>query len=258
MIYSPGMKQGFTLVEIAVVLVVIGLLAGGVLGGRSLIRASELRSVTTQVDLYKNAVLSFKNMYRALPGDMPNATKFFGDRATGTESCADGAISDGNPGTCNGDGDQQIGNTSGTNAVLWEYVWVWQHLGLAGMIDGQYTGISFNLNRGVNVPPARVGQGVFWMVYYQTYQRYANLIYLGSVTGQAWGPVMKANEAYNIDAKIDDGDPFRGDVRTWNGYIGGFPTTGCVSTGSISSATAVTYDFTSTGDTCSMTFFMPF
>jgi prepilin-type N-terminal cleavage/methylation domain-containing protein len=63
------MKKGFTLVELSIVLVILGLLAGGVLAGQSLIRAAELRSVTTQLEQYSTAIYAFRDRYFAIPGD---------------------------------------------------------------------------------------------------------------------------------------------------------------------------------------------
>src|SRR5438552_4058186 len=71
-------RQAFSLVELSIVLVILGLLVGGILSGQSLIRAAELRSVTTEFSRYLAAVQSFKDKYFALPGDMANATAFWG------------------------------------------------------------------------------------------------------------------------------------------------------------------------------------
>jgi prepilin-type N-terminal cleavage/methylation domain-containing protein len=69
-------QRGFSLVELSIVLVILGLLTGGILAGQSLIRAAELRSITTQFNQYVSATQSFRDKYMALPGDMPNATRF--------------------------------------------------------------------------------------------------------------------------------------------------------------------------------------
>jgi len=55
--------RGFSLVELAIVLVILGLLVGGVLTGRVLIRASELRTVTTQYQGNVTAARSFRDKY---------------------------------------------------------------------------------------------------------------------------------------------------------------------------------------------------
>ena len=48
------MKQGFSLVELSIVLVILGLLTGGILAGQNLIRAAELRAVTTQINNFSS------------------------------------------------------------------------------------------------------------------------------------------------------------------------------------------------------------
>ena len=72
------MRSGFSLVELSIVLVILGLLTGGILAGQNLIRAAELRSVTTQFQNYHAAVMTFRDKYFALPGDMANAEDFWG------------------------------------------------------------------------------------------------------------------------------------------------------------------------------------
>ena len=72
------MKNGFSLVELSIVLVILGLLTGGILGGQALIRAAELRAATTESQRYLAAINSFRDKYFALPGDMAIATRFWG------------------------------------------------------------------------------------------------------------------------------------------------------------------------------------
>src|SRR5512135_1570621 len=66
-------QQGFTLIEIAIVLVIIGLLLGGVLKGQELINAARVRNIAAQLDGVKIAYLGFQDRYRTYPGDMPTA-----------------------------------------------------------------------------------------------------------------------------------------------------------------------------------------
>jgi prepilin-type N-terminal cleavage/methylation domain-containing protein len=98
-------QQGFTLVELAIVLVILGLLVGGVITGQNLIRAAELRSVTVEFAQYQSAVLQFRDRYRALPGDMNNATLFWGAAATCPPTSAAPLTTQA---TCNGNGNGQI------------------------------------------------------------------------------------------------------------------------------------------------------
>ncbi len=62
-------QKGFTLIEIAIVLVIIGLLLGGVVKGQEMISSSRARSVISQQDGIKAAFFGFQDRYRALPGD---------------------------------------------------------------------------------------------------------------------------------------------------------------------------------------------
>ena len=96
---------GFSLVELAIVLVILGLLIGGVLSGQSLIRASELRSVTQQYQSIIAATVSFRDKYFAIPGDMNNASQFWGLQAS-YGSCYNAASSSAL--TCNGNGNGKV------------------------------------------------------------------------------------------------------------------------------------------------------
>ena len=93
------MKNGFTLLELSIVMVIIGLIIGGITVGQDLIRSAELNSVVTDINKYKTAINTFNLKYNAMPGDMSNATSYWGDQATGTNACPDAAIANGTPGT---------------------------------------------------------------------------------------------------------------------------------------------------------------
>src|SRR4051812_28937287 len=111
---TRDLRAGFTLVELSIVLVILGLLVGGVLTGQSLIRAAELRAITTEQNRYVTATHTFRDKYFALPGDMTNATAYWG-----TSGNCPGLAAQGNttPATCNGNGDGKIsGNLNATSS----------------------------------------------------------------------------------------------------------------------------------------------
>ena len=74
---SRAGQSGFTLIELSIVLVIIGLLVGGVLEGQDLIKAAQIRSTISQFEQFDAAVNTFRTKYNNLPGDVVNGTNFF-------------------------------------------------------------------------------------------------------------------------------------------------------------------------------------
>jgi prepilin-type N-terminal cleavage/methylation domain-containing protein len=117
-------NHGFTLIEIAIVLVIIGLLLGGVLKGQELITGARVRNLISQQDGIKAAFFGFQDRYRALPGDYASADTNI--------NCGTGV-------TCaKGNGNGQIESTS-VSTVAHEETLVWNHLTAAGFLNGSYT-----------------------------------------------------------------------------------------------------------------------
>ncbi len=69
-----GTESAFTLIELSIVLVVIGLVIGGVLVGKNLIKSSELNKIMTELQRYEAARLTFRTKYNCLPGDCSSAS----------------------------------------------------------------------------------------------------------------------------------------------------------------------------------------
>src|SRR6202790_4507951 len=71
-------ESGFTLIELSIVLVIIGLIVGGILVGQDLVKAAEIRATVAQIEKYNSAVNTFRTKYNAIPGDLSstNATGF--------------------------------------------------------------------------------------------------------------------------------------------------------------------------------------
>jgi prepilin-type N-terminal cleavage/methylation domain-containing protein len=155
------MRRGFSLVELSIVLVILGLLTGGILAGQSLIRAAELRSVVTEYQRYTTAVQSFRDKYLALPGDMTNAERFWGTAHATDATCI--TTSSGSVTTCNGDGDGQVEAVTTRSNETFRF---WQHLANAGLIEGSYTGVAGPLSyldalSATNVPSGRLTNAVW-------------------------------------------------------------------------------------------------
>lgn len=234
------LKKGFSLVEIAVVLVIIGLLVAGATVGAGLLRQAEMRAVLAEVENYTIAVEHFKELYGALPGDITNAT--------GTNNFFDGS-------TTNGDGDGQI--DSATPSGTEETFAAWDQLSLARYVSGNYTGAadSSSATIGTNVPgSAHVSGAGYSLVWVEqpgegaqdALSRYYSGNYLifaadddnGTVLT---GAVLKADDANYIDHKSDNG-------LADSGYILGGG--GSCASGSDASA----YDFSSSSVICYLYF----
>ena len=252
--YSATHRRAFSLVELSIVLVILGLLVGGVLAGQSLIRAAELRAVSAEHARYITAVHSFRDKYFALPGDINNATAFWGTDANcaGTYTGATAAA-----GTCNGNGNGLI-NTAAAASSTGEWFQFWKQLALAGLIEGSYTGFAGTITNeqhigGQNAPRSRMPTGVWatltnpsWTgngVYFDGI--YNNFMVYGRATN--WDPsgqVLKPEEAWNIDTKMDDGLPARGKmiIRNWS----------TCTTATASSQLTATYLLTSNSVACTL------
>src|ERR1700753_450898 len=64
------MRQGFTLIELSIVLVIIGLIVGGILVGQDLIKAAEVRAQISQIEKYNSAGNTFRGKFGGIPGDL--------------------------------------------------------------------------------------------------------------------------------------------------------------------------------------------
>lgn len=217
-------EKGFTLVELAIVLVIIGLIIGGVLVGQDLIKAAEIRAQITQIEQYNAAVNTFRTKYNGLPGDLRNASSFFpaadfpdvrnGNGNRQLEECT-GALTAGLCGAANAGGPYSAISTTAPlhNGEVLQF---WHHLSLAELINGSYNGTSGAGGAdgfgalGFAFPVTRLdrnGVGVFAAEGRNFYQ-------LGVISGLAYNvdPSLNPEEAFNLDSKIDDGRPGSGSV----------------------------------------------
>ncbi|PIR31735.1 MAG: hypothetical protein COV36_07165 [Alphaproteobacteria bacterium CG11_big_fil_rev_8_21_14_0_20_44_7] len=208
--HRRGSKKGFTLVELSIVLVIIGLLIGGILVGQSMIRSAEINGVVKQLGQYEIAISNFKEKYNVLPG---SNIKF--DRSalgwTGGVSTQD----------------EKIEN-------YMDMAYVWPDLSV---------GVNLKNNKGASFSPICFWLGVASSVDLQSHfprfkirqynGAYKPMLYAAGSSrnyfaygvinlSAGWGGQPEYNplipvDAMAIDKKIDDGVPASGDVvaSTW-------------------------------------------
>lgn len=262
---NQNIKSGFTLIELSIVLVIIGLVVGGVLVGQDLIRQAELRSVISSGQSYMIAVNTFKLKYNCIPGDCPDATTYWGAKS----DCADRTNYNN---TCNGNNNGAINLSTSTVSLGNERFLFWQHLGLAGLIEGIYTGVegaisNDDIDPDINTPKIKMS-GAAWsagnqglptgITHYFKINPY-NYLLLGMATqASGWNgnPITTPAENFNIDKKVDDGKPATGRfvARYWS-----MPGSTTPSSTSCTMATAYTditadYNLTNTEISCSPEF----
>jgi prepilin-type N-terminal cleavage/methylation domain-containing protein len=240
--------EGFTLIELAIVLVIIGLIVGGVLVGRDLIRAAEVRATISQLEKYQTAVNTFRGKYNAIPGDMePTTAAKFGFQLAGTNGSND--VRGSFPGT--GDGNGMIegfgwaGHVSNCGQCIGagEPVLFWDDLTYAngmniGLVEGSFPPtfgyLEGNAQRDVTgtgialfYPAAKIGGGNYIYAYSDNAVNYFGISVVYSIvdpTGYST-PGLSVAQAYNVDKKMDDGMPQSGNViaqyvnnnYTWSG-----------------------------------------
>jgi len=186
-------ESGFTLVELSIVLVIVGLLIGGILKGQELIQDARISRTLTQVEAFRTATATFMDRYGALPGDFPLADTRIPNVGSGNNGNGDGVL-----------------NGSGNSG---EGLFFWEHLARAGLIIGDYDGTTAQL--GVGLPSASVGGG-FNALSVGVQGLVANWLQLGAPTaaGITTNGLLTPDAARRMDARIDDGLPTTGVVRT--------------------------------------------
>jgi len=232
---------GFSLVELSIVIVIIGLIVSSILVGQNLIRSAEIRALVSQYESFNNATATFRDKYSALPGDIDaNGRYNFGlAEASVVEN---GLLQDATPAHADHNG---------------EYTLFWNHLGTGGanLIKNSYAGGAITASLDTTLPQSEVGG------YWGTFSTSSgdNYFIFGAAhngTDATWmtEDIISPQDLFTVDRKIDDGKPGRGILRAQDGHATQ-PLTAPDAAGADACATAATadgdYDLTITEPTCS-------
>lgn len=226
-------RDGFSLLELSLVLVIISLLAGGVIVGQELVRQAELRSITSAVEQTVTAARTFKLKYSGLPGDLKTAARYWGALNSNPAICK-GLVNTGGTATCDGNGNGYFDDIN-------EGGHFWLQMSNAGLITGRFDGAPspsgiFNKTA---VPSLNIRGGVQHLVY--GYLLVGRPFPISDGVSDLLIELISASEAYRIDAKFDDGNAKKGVIQ---GLMGSYATDMCgdPSTG--------VYQVTLSGDNC--------
>lgn len=263
-------QAGFTLVEMSVVLAVIGMLIGGVFAGQSLLDRSRLAGVMKDLSQYRTAYYSFLTQYKAMPGDMPDATEYWGSDTS--SSCTNSPVAGDRvvkKETCNGNGSNSIMYNASPAMITCnlticnqiEAPRAWQHLANAGYVDLTVTGVGTSTGPGIlgagqnapTTPFSAVTTGFFTLGTMDSTKasnmgvfpgNYGTMLAYGAVNAISIMPTMAfltPQQLLNMDSKIDDGLPGTGALRPR--YSAG----DCTTTNVVSTAR---YDLSKTSTEC--------
>jgi prepilin-type N-terminal cleavage/methylation domain-containing protein len=187
---SPS-QSGFTLVEIAIVLVIIGLLLGGILKGQEMITQAKIKNVINDFNGVTAAVNSYQDRYRALPGD---------DATAATRWTTQGAISGNGNGALEGVYNNVV-TTTPTTAQ--ESNLFWWHLRLGGFVPGAVTaGVAAGLQ------PPNATNGIIGVQ-----SSIGGTNNLGFTSNIVCSSNLPDKIAIAVDTQMDDGTPAAGEVR---------------------------------------------
>ncbi len=190
-------QSGFTLVEIAIVLVIIGLLLGGILKGQELINSARVRNLADTASGVQAAYFGFLDRYRRVPGDWD---------ATSASTAIGTTVN--NP---SGGSNMNNGRIDNPSSEEWlEPMAMWEHLSKAGFIQGSYAGTANEPDQQNGLAPLNAFNAPMIVGRTDDYQSTGTAaVRLHLVTGR----FIPAKVMRELDVKIDDAQPKTGSLR---------------------------------------------
>jgi len=244
------LNSAFSLVELSIVIIIIGLLFVGVSGGSKLIESAKISRLMSEIRSIDNAIVAFNQAYDALPGDFDSAQSLFGTS-----------------GVNNGDGDGIVAavmTTAISDSQGDEVSNVFVHLQLGEFIDGTYNAqidqlsfmkeMAFSAYALYTNTQSLISTGLTNSSFYPSHFSGKNLITIGGIktlarnyqNSHVEGAFLTNGQALSIDKKYDDGLMDSGNISTKNispkyySSIGDGDRNDC------------TYDVTITGNKCNL------
>jgi prepilin-type N-terminal cleavage/methylation domain-containing protein len=223
----PSCSSGFTLVELSIVLVIIGLVVGGIVGGQALIKSARSQTLVRELTTIQTGWNTFGLQYDAIPGDFIEATDYW---PTSTYSW--------------------MANGDGNNKVLWSWdtgggttsepLDAFEHMIVADMLDGHLGDLSNSKDASNRYGSSSYPGSHYRIRYDNNYRNKVELFLQDTGTGDYFS-ILTPAEAKKIDTKIDNGTPETGQFIAIQGPELGIPNCYNTSTG---------YNVSETTDIC--------
>jgi len=253
-------KSAFSLIELSIVLIIIGLLVAGITGGASLIKSATLRAVMTEARNYNTAVNSFYVAYNAYPGDY--TVNFASGVATGYVGDGDGRIefnsTNGGTTTATGQGKAEgfgaIAMLAYTKMITTETLTAgsatsFDSAGAAGTTipQSKVRGTGWIFDYLIGTPTAAAGTNASW----ENEGQNAVILTSGWAASSPTNSILSlltsatfakgaltAEDAKSVDLKLDDGLPVSGKVRSF----GKSSSADCIASGAYNETVVKTTD----------------
>ena len=201
-------QDGFTLVEISIVMIIIGLLIGGTFGGMKLIENMQVNKTVQDLKSFDAAGITFRDVYGRLPGDLTNPS-------VRLPNCTAAPCSTG------GNGNRSVGRGDWLAIVSTDEEFTfWHHLQAANLITGVQPTTSMEFGEGQPESPLDGGYrmvGRMATVWASAQNRH--LLWGGAKPSGSFGTYtpeqdsLKCSELFSLDSKIDDSLPKSGKVN---------------------------------------------
>jgi Tfp pilus assembly protein PilV len=207
---DPKRDTGFSLVEVAIILVLIGLLLMGAVRAQQLILNARVRDLMAHQNAVEQSVLAFEDRFQAPPGDYAEASTYV---VCGPNPCL------------NGNGNGRI--EPGTGGAIREDILAWHHLSAAGFLEGPYQMPSSSITQAApGNTPANTFGGYLQIAFDSDWGTSTNGVERHNIKT---GNHVPAQVLAEVDRKIDDGRPISGRFQ-FSAYAGaGSAPSGCIS-----------------------------
>lgn len=254
-------RNAYSMIELAIAVVIIGLLTVSIVGGRKLLFSANTNRIVQEYHNFKSAVENFKDLYGYLPGDYPDAYQHWGSDV----GCLDASVLSADYDGCNGDGDGKI-ELIATGGEAYKVV---QHLAQSRIIPGNFPIVEARLDDPKSeFYPSRLSNAYYSALY--TNSNYPTcwsgfdtshgseakcgrhkmfLGYFDATSNVPDSPALAPLEAKRIDDKIDDDDP-------WSGFVQIRYAEASSCNGASNAAGVGSYDLTAQAKLCLPMFFI--